>query len=361
MPVAALPDERLPVGHDIPGNDSYITHVIQPGPDEEIPLSRAVSVPPVIDTPPTIGQTGADDSETDSGEDSQHVCAPDGEPVVPEMGYKDNHEWPLVFPPVASYERDLILQRPHLACSTHAQLLELFPAASGGYVRPCNSQAGLVANESLHNFTMPHQDTDHRSDTVYQPYIDYDYQSATTPLAAPSTWIGIPTSSDHSGHPETEASSTGEVGGEDDIPQPTGTTDDTEEPNEEDIEAVQQAEEGGSIIVDSDDMASDAGYESDGRSSTTSSIASSFREFLYENGRRYHKFRPGRYNFPNDESEQEREDMKHGCLLLLCQSLHLAPILNPHEILDIGTGTGIWAIDSEFICSLHDESYRKRS
>lgn len=53
--------------------------------------------------------------------------------------------------------------------------------------------------------------------------------------------------------------------------------------------------------------------------------------------------------------------MKHGCLLLLCQSLHLAPILNPHEILDIGTGTGIWAIDSEFICSLHDESYRKRS
>jgi methylase of polypeptide subunit release factors len=39
--------------------------------------------------------------------------------------------------------------------------------------------------------------------------------------------------------------------------------------------------------------------------------------------------------------------MKHGCLLLLCQSLHLAPIRNPHEILDIGTGTGIWAIDSE--------------
>lgn len=25
--------------------------------------------------------------------------------------------------------------------------------------------------------------------------------------------------------------------------------------------------------------------------------------------------------------------------------LHLAPIKNPHRILDIGTGTGIWAID----------------
>ena len=32
-------------------------------------------------------------------------------------------------------------------------------------------------------------------------------------------------------------------------------------------------------------------------------------------------------------------------ILLLKGELHLAPIKNPHRILDIGTGTGIWAID----------------
>jgi hypothetical protein len=36
---------------------------------------------------------------------------------------------------------------------------------------------------------------------------------------------------------------------------------------------------------------------------------------MFENGRRYHRFREGAYNFPNDESEQEREDMKHAMML----------------------------------------------
>lgn len=32
-------------------------------------------------------------------------------------------------------------------------------------------------------------------------------------------------------------------------------------------------------------------------------------------------------------------------LLLLSRKLHLAPIKNPHRILDLGTGTGLWAVD----------------
>lgn len=37
----------------------------------------------------------------------------------------------------------------------------------------------------------------------------------------------------------------------------------------------------------------------------------------------------------------------HIGLLLLSNKLHLAPIGDhPHQILDIGTGTGIWAIDA---------------
>lgn len=137
--------------------------------------------------------------------------------------------------------------------------------------------------------------------------------------------------------------------GDDSIPQSTGQTSYAEQevPND-DLEAVQQAEEGGSIVVDSDDLATDAGYESDTRSSASSSLASSIRNYAFENGRRYHKFREGRYNFPNDDPEQEREDMKHAMLKMLCQTLHFAPLGDlPQEILDIGTGTGIWAIESE--------------
>lgn len=120
-------------------------------------------------------------------------------------------------------------------------------------------------------------------------------------------------------------------------------------------EALDQAEE--SIVADSadstnggnDDNASDAGYDSDSVSSASTSAMSSVRDYMFENGRRYHRFREGSYNFPNDDVEQEREDMKHAMVKLLCsQKLHFAPIGdNPQEILDIGTGTGIWTIESK--------------
>lgn len=120
-------------------------------------------------------------------------------------------------------------------------------------------------------------------------------------------------------------------------------------------EALAEAEE--NIIADSaevstvGDSASDAGYESDSVTSASTSVGSSVRDYMYENGRRYHSFREGTYNFPNDDVEQEREDMKHAMVKLLCsQNLHFAPIGNhPQEILDIGTGTGIWAIESKFM------------
>lgn len=35
----------------------------------------------------------------------------------------------------------------------------------------------------------------------------------------------------------------------------------------------------------------------------------------------------------------------HLFLLLLDNKLHLAPLLSPQRILDLGTGTGIWAIN----------------
>lgn len=94
--------------------------------------------------------------------------------------------------------------------------------------------------------------------------------------------------------------------------------------------------------------ASESGYESDTLGSSSTTLSSSLRDYAFENGRRYHRFREGAYNFPNDDSEQDREDMKHAMMVNLCQRLHFAPLgENPHNILDMGTGTGIWAIESE--------------
>lgn len=105
----------------------------------------------------------------------------------------------------------------------------------------------------------------------------------------------------------------------------------------------------------------DAGYESEtgsaaaaaggvAASAASASITQSIRDHLFENGRRYHRFREGAYHFPNDDMEQEREDMKHTMFKLLCRhQLHFAPIgYDPHEVLDMGTGTGGWAIESKW-------------
>lgn len=118
------------------------------------------------------------------------------------------------------------------------------------------------------------------------------------------------------------------------------------EQQHDDQDAVFQATHG-TITVDHDELESDQGYESDRASFASTSLSSSARDYLYENGRRYHRFREGRYNFPNDEAEQDREDMKHACVKMLCQKLHFAPIdeRTVQNILDIGTGTGIWAIE----------------
>ncbi|KAF2237966.1 S-adenosyl-L-methionine-dependent methyltransferase, partial [Viridothelium virens] len=91
----------------------------------------------------------------------------------------------------------------------------------------------------------------------------------------------------------------------------------------------------------------DAGYASDDYSSTSTSLSSSVRDYAFENGRRYHKFRQGHYALPNDDQEQHREDMKHAMTLAASgDRLHFAPLnAHPQQIVDLGTGTGIWAVE----------------
>jgi hypothetical protein len=102
---------------------------------------------------------------------------------------------------------------------------------------------------------------------------------------------------------------------------------------------------------------SDAGYETDSISMMSTSLALSARDYAFENGRRYHRFHEGSYHFPNDDLEQDREDMTHTLITSFCDGLHFAPIgTNPQNILDIGIGTGMWAIGSESIYELGDRS-----
>ncbi|KAL5319373.1 hypothetical protein ACEPPN_012424 [Leptodophora sp. 'Broadleaf-Isolate-01'] len=78
----------------------------------------------------------------------------------------------------------------------------------------------------------------------------------------------------------------------------------------------------------------------------TDTLASFITDYRYENGRRYHAYRDGEYWGPNDETSSELQDLAHHMYLMTLEGrLHLAPLNNPQTVLDIGTGTGIWAIE----------------
>ncbi|KAJ3513448.1 hypothetical protein NM208_g15188 [Fusarium decemcellulare] len=88
-------------------------------------------------------------------------------------------------------------------------------------------------------------------------------------------------------------------------------------------------------------------------STSSDSITSSIADYRQENGRTYHRYKDGKYTFPNDDQENERlvsADMQHHMFLLTFNGrLGLAPPNEPNSkverVLDVGTGTGIWAMD----------------
>lgn len=96
---------------------------------------------------------------------------------------------------------------------------------------------------------------------------------------------------------------------------------------------------------DSHSTAGDSGYSSDGRYSTES-VQSSLYAYEVENGRTYHAYHAGKYHVPNDDGEQERMDLSYHSMRLTFEDKPFhAPIAAPTSILDVGTGTGIWAMD----------------
>ncbi|KAL0767978.1 hypothetical protein CaCOL14_008953 [Colletotrichum acutatum] len=64
-----------------------------------------------------------------------------------------------------------------------------------------------------------------------------------------------------------------------------------------------------------------------------------------EHGRQYGSFGRGRYLFPVDELEKDRLDIFHHLITKARGGLWEVPLPAKPHVLDLGTGTGIWAID----------------
>jgi len=78
------------------------------------------------------------------------------------------------------------------------------------------------------------------------------------------------------------------------------------------------------------------------------SVPLSVYDHVEEHGRTYHAYKDGKYVLPNDEREQDRLDRQHTIFKLLFEGkLAFAPTdkIALHHVLDIATGTGIWAIE----------------
>lgn len=73
----------------------------------------------------------------------------------------------------------------------------------------------------------------------------------------------------------------------------------------------------------------------------TRSLTDSIRQHIVDGGLRYHAYHAGSYSFPNDETEQYRDDLKHNLCIYLCEGDYFfAPIHNILEkggtVLDLG-------------------------
>ena len=103
------------------------------------------------------------------------------------------------------------------------------------------------------------------------------------------------------------------------------------------------------VPVQVDEHAANDSTLGDDASTYTQSIRSSLLEALQENGRGYHKYRSdAAYILPEDAREQERLDLQHALWLKSAgdDRLYLAPLGDDvRDVLDLGTGTGIWAIE----------------
>jgi hypothetical protein len=86
--------------------------------------------------------------------------------------------------------------------------------------------------------------------------------------------------------------------------------------------------------------------ESDPESTDSISSTSRIRNFVEENGRTYSHQAYEQYFLPNDEVEKDRLDLQHELFKKTLGKIFNSPIEKGlHRVLDVGTGTGLWAIE----------------
>ncbi|KAH7379819.1 S-adenosyl-L-methionine-dependent methyltransferase [Cadophora sp. MPI-SDFR-AT-0126] len=107
------------------------------------------------------------------------------------------------------------------------------------------------------------------------------------------------------------------------------------------------------IDTDNERFETDSAIGSDTDANSMASLVSSVLNYKYENGRTYHAYRDWQGKIPQKPREtnltipQDRLDLVHHVWkLILGGEIYRAPISkNIQHVLDVGTGTGIWAIE----------------
>ncbi|KAI8262709.1 Secondary metabolism regulator laeA [Colletotrichum sp. SAR 10_98] len=97
--------------------------------------------------------------------------------------------------------------------------------------------------------------------------------------------------------------------------------------------------------ADSDDASSVAGFSR--VTESQASLRSSILDYRRENGRTYHRLSEGKYYLPNDAREQDRLDIiNHLWAIVFDDGFCSCPKNDgAKRVLDLGTGTGAWAMD----------------
>ncbi|KAF8851800.1 S-adenosyl-L-methionine-dependent methyltransferase [Acephala macrosclerotiorum] len=117
--------------------------------------------------------------------------------------------------------------------------------------------------------------------------------------------------------------------------------------NHEESSSDEDAEDHGEGTIETDSFHDDnSAYGEADYVSETATLSSDILRYREENGRTYHSYGSTEHWGPNDEQAMEQQDLSHHLwTLLLEDQFFLAPVTNPQKVLDLGTGTGIWAMD----------------
>ncbi|KAF9877854.1 methyltransferase domain-containing protein [Colletotrichum karsti] len=103
-------------------------------------------------------------------------------------------------------------------------------------------------------------------------------------------------------------------------------------------------------VLAAEEVTDDAGSVAhESIASSTTSVTESVLQYREENGRTYHNRNAG-YALPNDDRENERLDLQHNMFIrTFDERLGTAPPNDEgaqvRRVLDVGTGSGIWAMD----------------